>query len=82
MAEHPTFRGPILNQCEIYPRRRTTEFYKTPGPRASSQSRRAEHPRDILNKVPSRNRETARQLPRIQPPNNSDSSVLRNGYFS
>ncbi|KAH8364317.1 hypothetical protein KR084_005886, partial [Drosophila pseudotakahashii] len=68
--------------CEMYPRRRTTEFYRSPQPRASSQSRRAEHPKDVLNVISDQNREVARRLPRIQPPNNSDSNFLRNGYFS
>ncbi|XP_016971119.1 uncharacterized protein LOC108038793 [Drosophila rhopaloa] len=82
MGDPPVFKQPFLNTCEMYPRRRTTEFYRSPEPRASCQSRRAEHPRDVLNVTPDQNREVARRLPRIQPPNNSDSNLLRNGYFS
>ncbi|XP_017121567.1 uncharacterized protein LOC108142325 [Drosophila elegans] len=77
-----SFNPPCLNTCEMYPRRRNTEFYRSPEPRASCQSHQAEHPRDVLNITPGQNREVARRLPRIQPPNNSDSNMLRNGYFS
>ncbi|EDW94255.1 uncharacterized protein LOC6533843 isoform X1 [Drosophila yakuba] len=73
---------PILNTCEMYPRRRTTEFYKSPEPRVSFQSQQAEHPAELLNVTPDENREAARRLPRIQPSNNLDSIYLRNGYFS
>ncbi|XP_032574390.1 uncharacterized protein LOC6605398 [Drosophila sechellia] len=72
----------ILTTCEMYPRRRNTEFYRSPEPRVSCQNQRAEHPGQMLNVTPDENREAARRLPRIQPPNNLDSFYLRNGYFS
>ncbi|XP_017070719.1 uncharacterized protein LOC108107645 [Drosophila eugracilis] len=71
------FNGPFLNSCEMYPQRRTTEFYRSVEPRASYQSRQAEHPNDILNEVPDQNRELAVRLPRIQPPNNSDKNLYK-----
>nr|ABN49387.1 IP18313p [Drosophila melanogaster] len=45
---------PILTTCEMYPRRRNTEFYRSPEPRVSCQNQRAEHPGQMLNVTPTR----------------------------
>ncbi|BFF89640.1 uncharacterized protein DMAD_08348 [Drosophila madeirensis] len=69
-----------INTCERYPRLRHTEFYRTPEPRPSVQSQKAEHAKDRLNRLPSA--EAPTQSPRIQPPRNSVERVLRDSYFS
>ncbi|KAH8287167.1 hypothetical protein KR054_003843, partial [Drosophila jambulina] len=71
-----------INTCELYPRRRPTEFYRTPEPRVSIQSVMAEHPRDKLNAGDVQQELSVPQLPRIQPPRNSAMAFTRNSYFS
>ncbi|XP_023174890.2 uncharacterized protein LOC111602165 [Drosophila hydei] len=65
-------------QCELYPRVRNTEYYRSPEPRASIQSRQAEHPQErgylpaIQNLL----------LPRVIPAQTSNMRVQRDSYFS
>ncbi|TDG53439.1 hypothetical protein AWZ03_000254 [Drosophila navojoa] len=65
-------------QCELYPRVRRTEYYRTPEPRVSIQSRKAEHP--------NRERESPRNAtpvaPHIMPAQTSPMRVQRDSYFS
>ncbi|KAH8340515.1 hypothetical protein KR059_000411, partial [Drosophila kikkawai] len=70
-----------INTCEMYPRRRATEFYRTPRPRTSIQSTLAEHPRDKL--IPHiQQRYPSPQFPRILPPRTPSTANMRNSYFS
>ncbi|KAH8409464.1 hypothetical protein KR222_005947, partial [Zaprionus bogoriensis] len=69
--------------CELYPCRRQTEFYRTPQPRSSTQTRKAEHPTDRLNPYALRNTNASvLPYPRIPPPRTSGMRVHRNSYFS
>ncbi|KAH8235757.1 hypothetical protein KR032_006751, partial [Drosophila birchii] len=72
-----------INTMEMYPRRRPTEFYRTPVPPPSIQSVMAEHPRDMLSPghFPEE-RTPVPQLPRIRPPRTSATAIMRNNYFS
>lgn len=73
------------DNCELYPQRRATEYYRTPQQRPSRQSRQAEHPRDVLNVMPptgTQQRTSPQHGPRIQPTNNPAMGTVRNSYFS
>ncbi|KAH8362073.1 hypothetical protein KR200_001780, partial [Drosophila serrata] len=70
-----------INTCEMYPRRRPTEFYRSPDPRPSIQSVMAEHPRDKLDSE-SIDQMPDPPLPRIRPPRTSATDFMRNNYFS
>ncbi|KAH8280281.1 hypothetical protein KR018_001572, partial [Drosophila ironensis] len=69
----------VYQQCELYPQRRNTEYYRTPRPRRSIQSHQAEHPRILDKPLP---KEPVYRGVRIQPPNNPDMRDARNSYFS
>lgn len=71
--------------CELYPCRRNTEFYRTPHPRSSIQSRKPEHPRDRLNMLQGEQQSLvgcSQPNPRIAPAQTSGMRVQRNSYFS
>ncbi|XP_037816818.1 uncharacterized protein LOC119607110 [Lucilia sericata] len=72
------FFGFNINNLELYPRRRATEFYYEPQPSEEYQSRHSEHPQD---KLQNKNVET-NNWQRIAPPRNSDMRMFRNSYFS
>ncbi|XP_017857153.1 PREDICTED: uncharacterized protein LOC108609891 isoform X1 [Drosophila arizonae] len=65
-------------QCELYPRVRSTEYYRTPEPRVSIQSRKAEHPN--MEKDSRRNANLL--APHIMPAQTSRMRVQRDSYFS
>ncbi|EDW64078.1 uncharacterized protein [Drosophila virilis] len=69
-----------LHSCELYPRIRPTEFYRTPEPRVSVQSRKAEHPRENVRMAMTTNANIT--FPHIIPPRTSGMRVQRNSYFS
>ncbi|XP_032591732.1 uncharacterized protein LOC116805238 [Drosophila grimshawi] len=67
------------NMCELYPRRRATDYFRTPEPRESIQSRQAEHAtqpeiasRNSINTIP----------PRVQTTQTSEIRFLRNILYS
>lgn len=72
------FVGLNINNLELYPRRRATEFYYEPQPLEVYQSRHGEHPLDKLQN----NNDAAINRQRIAPPRNSDMRMFRNSYFS
>ncbi|XP_034472186.1 uncharacterized protein LOC117779941 [Drosophila innubila] len=72
----------LLNMCELYPSRRPTEYYRTPQQRPSTQSRKAEHPTDKLNKFVLTHFDNPRNDNRIQPALTPRMRELRNSYFS
>lgn len=69
--------------CELYPTRRATEFYRTPHPRSSMQSHKPEHPKDRLNDlVENHTINQSLPFPRLAPAQTSGMRVQRNSYFS
>ncbi|XP_073844207.1 uncharacterized protein [Musca autumnalis] len=69
-----------INQMELYPRRRVTEYYSASRPSEEYQSRLVEHPRDKLTRKDASHRSARGE--RIMPPRNSDMRMFRNSYFS
>ncbi|KRF99594.1 uncharacterized protein Dwil_GK28274 [Drosophila willistoni] len=69
-----------LNGCQMYPRARVTEFYTTPQPRPSIQSRCAEHPKE-LNRTDGPEQHV-RTAPPVIPSPNPNNQEYRNSYFS
>ncbi|KAL9894046.1 uncharacterized protein ACN427_006276 [Glossina fuscipes fuscipes] len=67
-----------VNNLELYPRRRKTEFYWEPQPQPEYQSRMAEHAVDKLR----HNVDYKPIQGRIGPPSNSAMRVYRDSYFT
>ncbi|XP_075165758.1 uncharacterized protein LOC142238094 [Haematobia irritans] len=73
---------PFIQQIELYPSRRATEYYSEPQPAEEYQSRAAEHPYDKLGNRNITENDQIGNGQRIMPPRNFDMHVFRNSHYS
>lgn len=69
---------------ELWPQMKVTERAHRPYPNPYHQSREAEHPKKFFEKLGKRRKRTGADLGEapIAPPQNSDSRLMRDAYFS